>query len=125
MIKKQAEKSVLPKKQSCSSFLPEVTFKDRVIVLIKDIPYGRVTTYGYIAVLAGLPRGARLVGGILHFNSEKHSLPWQRVINRRGYISTSCEDHTKKVQKSLLEAEGVEVSQEFIVDLKKYGWFGE
>jgi methylated-DNA-protein-cysteine methyltransferase related protein len=102
-----------------------VNFKDKVIQIIKKIPEGRVTTYGTIATLAGLPRGARLVGGILHYNSEKHSLAWYRVINRNGYISTICFDHTKQEQKALLESEGIEVSRDFMIDLKKFGWFGD
>lgn len=105
--------------------MPNTNFKDRSIQIIKKIPYGQVTNYGTIATLAGLPRGARLVGGILHFNSEKHNLAWYRVINRHGFISTSCENHTRQEQKALLESEGIEVSSDFMVDLKKYGWFGE
>lgn len=98
-------------------------FKDKVLEIMKNIPYGRVTTYGTIATLAGIPRGARLVGGILHYMGE--DLPWHRVINRHGYISTNCPDHMKGLQKSLLEQEGVEVSKDFMVNLGKYGWFGE
>ena len=100
-------------------------FKDKVIEIVKRIPYGRVTTYGTVATLAGLPRGGRLVGGVLHFNSEKYDLPWQRVINRHGFISTKCTEHIKSLQKALLEQEGIEVSKDFMVDLKKYGWFGD
>ncbi len=96
------------------------SFKEKVLEIINQIPKGKVTTYGTIAVLAGLPRGARLVGGILHYGGE--DLPWQRVINRHGYISTNCLEHPKLLQKALLEQEGVEVSDEFIVDLKRYGW---
>lgn len=99
-------------------------FKDRVIKIVKQIPYGKVSTYGTIATLAGLPRGARLVGGILHANSEKLSLPWQRIINRHGFISTKCLEHPKQLQKVLLEQEGIEVTPDFMVDLKKYGWWG-
>ncbi|TSC63669.1 MAG: methylated-DNA-protein-cysteine methyltransferase related protein [Microgenomates group bacterium Gr01-1014_93] len=99
-------------------------FKEKVIRIIKSIPYGKVTTYGTIATLAGLPRGARLVGGILHANSEKIDLPWQRIINRHGFVSTKCLEHPKALQKVLLEAEGIEVTPDFMVDLKKYGWFG-
>lgn len=102
-----------------------MNFKDRVIEIVKKIPYGKVTTYGTIATLAGLPRGGRLVGGILHFNTEKDSLPWQRIINREGYISTRCLEHPKPLQKILLEQEGIEVSKDFVIDLKKYGWFGD
>ncbi|QQG43701.1 MAG: MGMT family protein [Candidatus Daviesbacteria bacterium] len=100
-------------------------FKDQVIQIIKQIPEGKVTTYGTIATLAGLPRGGRLVGGILHANSEKLDLPWQRIINRHGLISTKCLEHPKPLQKKLLEEEGVAVSTDFMVDLKKYGWWGE
>ena len=102
-----------------------MNFKDKVIQIVQKIPYGRVTTYGTIATLAGLPRGARLVGGILHFTSERLDLPWQRIINRHGFISTKCLEHPKELQKALLEQEGIEVSKDFMVDLKKFGWFGE
>ncbi len=102
-----------------------MTFGEKVIEIIKQVPYGRVTTYGTVATLAGLPRGARLVGGILMHNSEKCNLPWQRVINREGFLSIKNMNYPKPLQKALLEQEGVDVSPEFIVDLKKYGWFGD
>lgn len=101
-----------------------MNFRNRVIQIVKQIPYGRVTTYGTVATLAGLPRGGRLVGGILHTNSEKLNLPWQRIINRHGFISTKCLEHPKALQKVLLEKEGVEVTADFMIDLKKYGWWG-
>src|SRR4051812_15001201 len=96
-------------------------FKEKTINIIKQIPLGKVTTYGTIALMAGLPRGARLVGGILHYNSQKYNLPWQRVVNRNGFISTICFDHTKMEQKEILESEGVVVSDDFMVDLEKFG----
>lgn len=99
-----------------------MNFKNRVIEIVKKIPYGRVSTYGTVATLAGLPRGARLVGGILHFNTDE--APWHRVINRHGFISTKCLEHPKLVQKALLELESIEVTSDFMVDLDRYGWFG-
>lgn len=102
-----------------------MNFKEKVIQIVKKIPYGKVTTYGTVATLAGLPRGGRLVGGILHFNSEELGLPWQRVINRHGFISTKCPEHVKALQKVLLEQERIEVSSDFMIDLIKYGWWGE
>ena len=99
-----------------------LNFKYKVIEIVKKIPYGRVTTYGTVATLAGLPRGGRLVGGVLHFNSDKYNLPWQRVINRHGFISTKCPEHIKALQKALLEQEGIEVTKDFMIDLGKYGW---
>jgi len=97
-----------------------MNFKDKVIQIVNQVPSGKVTTYGTVAVLAGLPRGARLVGGILHFNIGDAS--WYRVINRHGFISTKCLEHSKNLQKALLEQEGVDVSVDYMVDLKKYGW---
>ena len=106
--------------------MEENSFKDAVIKIIKSIPYGRVTTYGTVAALAGSPRSAREVGYLLHSLTKKHNLPWQRVINRKGYISIRGEDvNMKNLQKKLLEEEGVEVSQGFMIDLKKYGWGSE
>lgn len=102
------------------------SFKQNVLQIVRQIPKGRVTTYGTIAALAGVPRGARLVGGVMHYTStgEDENLPWFRVINRQGFISIKCLDHPKQLQKTLLEQEGVEVSKDFVVDLQKYGWWG-
>lgn len=105
--------------------LPEDSFRDQVIQIILQIPHGKVTTYGTVATLAGSPRAAREVGYLLHSLTEKYNLPWQRVINKKGYISIrGNEVNIKNLQKKLLEEEGVEVSEEFMVDLKKYGWSG-
>ncbi len=101
-----------------------MSFKDQVIQVVKKIPYGFVTTYGTIAILAGVPRGARLIGGILRYNSEDNDLPWHRVINKDGFISIKSFDHPKNLQKALLEQEGIEVSRDFMINLDKYGWFG-
>lgn len=99
-----------------------MNFKERVLDVVKNIPYGRVTTYGTVATLAGTPRGARLVAGILH--SEEEEIPWQRIVNRHGFISIRGCKYDKNFQKKLLEAEGVDVSADFMIDLEKYGWWG-
>lgn len=91
-------------------------FTQRVIHLIRHIPKGKVACYGQIAKLAGNPRGTRGVTWILHSSSETHQLPWHRVINSKGLISTGGD-----TQRILLEAEGVEVD-EFRVDLETYLW---
>lgn len=100
-----------------------MTFKDKVRQIVSSIPYGKVTTYGTVAILAGIPRGARLVGGILHYGGEE--FPWYRVVNRHGYISTKCLDHPKQLQKALLEQEGVVVTADFMINLQKCGWWGK
>lgn len=94
-------------------------FTAKVIHILKQIPDGKVMTYGQVARIAGSPRGARQVVRILHSMSSKHDLPWHRVINVKGQIAL------KKVadvvhQRELLENEGVQVNLEGFVDLAKY-----
>ncbi len=92
-------------------------FTKLVIEIIKEIPYGRVMTYGQIAAYAGNPRGARQVSRILHTMSVKHHLPWHRVINSKGGISLTGEAGFS--QGELLSQEGITVLNKKI-DLKKY-----
>jgi len=97
------------------------TFAQRVKDLIGSIPRGKVATYGQIAHLAGNPRGARGVSWILHSSSEKHGLPWQRVINSRGRISLPP-GGGYELQKQLLAQEGIRFNQEDCVDLNRFLW---
>ncbi|QEE17243.1 MGMT family protein [Promethearchaeum syntrophicum] len=101
--------------------MPISDFTNSVIKIIKQIPKGKVTTYGNIAVLAGNPRSARQVSWILHSSSQKYDLPWHRVINSKGIIAMKSEDG-KNTQKELLEMEGIEFINDFKVNLKKYQW---
>ena len=92
-------------------------FTAQVLDIIKNIPFGKVMTYGQIASYAGNPRGARQVSRILHSMSEKHSLPWHRVINSKGTISLTGQ--AGFVQGELLSQEGISVINKKI-DLKKH-----
>lgn len=99
-------------------------FKQKVIYIIRMIPYAKVASYGQVALYAGTPRSAREVGWIL--NSTEGSpidLPWWRVVNNKGYLSirgTVMND--KEVQKKLLRAEGIEVTDGFMLDMETYRW---
>lgn len=100
---------------------------DEIIAIVCRIPRGRVASYGQIAAAAGKPRGARLTAWALHALEEQalKTVPWWRVVNRRGVISTTCEEHTSLLQKELLEKEGVEVRQvdgAWQIDLHTFGW---
>ena len=96
-------------------------FTEKIIQIIKNIPKGKVLTYGFIAKLAGNPRAARQVSWTLHSSSKKYNLPWHRVINSKGLIALkSVED--RNYQKNLLEQEGITFSDEFKVDLKNCLW---
>lgn len=94
-------------------------FTKRVIELIRSIPAGHVMTYGQVAKYAGSPRGARQVVRILHSMSEKHNLPWHRVINAKGEIALRDGDSVNE-QKQLLTSEGVNVTNGTQVDLEQY-----
>lgn len=96
-------------------------FKQKVIAIIRLIPHGRVASYGQIALYAGLPRAAREVGGILKETQE--DLPWWRVLNNAGKISIDGNwNADKPLQSKLLRAEGIEVREDFTLDIKKYRW---
>lgn len=94
-------------------------FTADVVTIIKDIPSGKVMTYGQIAKRAGSPRGARQVSRILHSMSKKHNLPWHRVINAGGKI-TIRDEEMAQVQKLSLEGEGVHFQDTYKIDLNKY-----
>lgn len=94
-------------------------FTQDTIRIIKNIPEGKVLTYGLVAELAGAPGAARQVSRTLHSLSEKYGLPWHRVINSKGMISLKSVEG-KDHQKRLLEQEGVKVSASYEIDLSKY-----
>lgn len=94
-----------------------------VVELLCSIPPGRVISYGAVAELAGLPGGAssaRQVVRILHSMGRSHALPWWRVLRKDGSIALP-EGEGRELQRDLLEAEGVEVSAQGQVDLRRYG----
>jgi len=86
---------------------PEPSLEDRIWLVLSRIPRGRVTTYGTVARLAGLPRHARLVGRTLAHLPEGSRLPWHRVVNAAGRISSRGDDGASVEQRRRLEAEGV------------------
>lgn len=98
------------------------TFPRRIWQIVAAIPYGKVTTYGDIARLAGSPRAARQVGGVLKRLPAGSQLPWHRVINRLGEISLTGADLDR--QRQALLAEGVEVDHNGKIALERYRWQG-
>lgn len=90
---------------------------ERIYACAGQVPPGYVTTYGTIGKIVGCP--ARVVGYAMHFLSaaDRPEVPWQRVINARGGIST----HGDR-QRQLLEAEGVVFDAQGLVDLQRFGW---
>lgn len=88
--------------------------------IVREIPRGRVATYGQVALLAGLDGRARQVGYALHALPPGTSVPWQRVVNARGEIPRDNEAGAR--QRIILEGEGVEFEANGAVNLKRYQW---
>jgi methylated-DNA-protein-cysteine methyltransferase-like protein len=94
-----------------------------IYAVIRRIPRGRVATYGQIAALAGLAGQARLVGYALNALPDGTAVPWHRVINAEGRISTRRNAPGGGVlQRILLEREGVYFNIGGCVDLTRFGW---
>lgn len=102
-------------------YMPRKSFTEEVIEIIRDIPRGKVMTYGGIAALAGSPRAARQVVRVLHSCSEVEELPWWRVINREGCISLKP-GFGYEEQEDLLRSEGIALDDAGRVDLNKTLW---
>jgi len=97
-------------------------FFQRVYDMVAQIPYGKVATYGQIALYLGHPRAARTVGWALHALPEGKKIPWHRVINSQGRVSTSCLTHSADLQRAMLEEEGVVFDERGHIDLVLYRW---
>ncbi len=105
-----------------SEGVDEETFRQRVLELVARIPPGRVVTYGQLALLAGKPGAARQAGFVLHSLAGHRTLPWQRVINAQGRVSTHKLGFGD-LQERLLEAEGVLFGASGRCDLKRLQWW--
>ncbi len=94
---------------------------ERIYNVVSAIPKGKVATYGQVAVLAGNPRWARVVGYALHNNPKPGIIPCHRVVNREGKVAESFAFGGGNRQRELLEAEGIIFEKDGTVDLTKYG----
>jgi methylated-DNA-protein-cysteine methyltransferase related protein len=97
---------------------------DTIYAIVRQIPKGRVATYGQVAELAQLYGQARLVGyALFRVSASASEIPWHRVINAKGEISySSLRLGADYLQRSLLEDEGIEFSQNGKVNLRRYQW---
>jgi methylated-DNA-protein-cysteine methyltransferase-like protein len=95
---------------------------ERIYEIVRQVPAGRVATYGQIAALAGLGGHARLVGYALSALHDDESVPWHRVINARGEVSDRSDRYFEAIQRELLEREGVVADDDGRVALSRYRW---
>lgn len=97
---------------------------ERIYEAVKQIPKGRVTTYGTVAMLAGNPRWSRVVGYALHVNPEPGTIPCHRVVTKNGEVSKAFAFGGENMQRVLLSEEGIEFREDGTVDMKRFYWNG-
>ncbi|MGD1871885.1 MAG: MGMT family protein [Mastigocoleus sp.] len=98
----------------------------RIYEVVRQIPRGKVTTYGRVAELAEMYGKARVVGYALYKVDTNSDIPWHRVVNAKGEISYSpLRQGMDYVQRNLLEDEGIEFTREGKINLRQYEWISE
>ena len=95
---------------------------DLIYDAVRQIPRGKVASYGQIAALAGNPRWSRVVGYALHVNPDPSDVPCYRVVTKDGRLSEAFAFGGINVQRELLERDGVEFDGEGRVMMEKYRW---
>jgi methylated-DNA-protein-cysteine methyltransferase-like protein len=109
----------------CNPFIfvvMEDSFFDKVHQLAKQIPYGRVSTYGAIAKHLGMARSARMVGWAMNASHNLDDVPAHRVVNRIGLLSGKHHFEGTNLMQQLLESEGIQVKNNQVVDFEKVFW---
>lgn len=110
--------------------MSERTFYEKVYVLVRQIPIGKVSSYGRVAAMLGSAGAARQVGYAMSAlkskaNNETYAdIPWQRVINHQGKITIKGSEHGRLRQAELLKEEGVDVDNNLQVDMDVFLWEG-
>ncbi len=101
----------------------EPAYRERVYDLVRQIPKGKVMTYGSVAIVLGDEYTPRTVGYVMHGSPD--GVPWQRVINSQGKCSTGRLTMPINLQQEILEKEGIEFSKSGKCDLAAYQWWPE
>lgn len=96
---------------------------EKIYDVVRTIPMGRVATYGQVAMLAGNPRWARVVGYALHNNPRPGEIPCHRVVNREGRVAAAFAFGGGHTQRQMLENEGIIFEPDGHIDLRKYAIF--
>ena len=97
-------------------------FFEQVYQVVREIPEGRVSSYGLIARYLGSARGARMVGWAMNACMNRDDVPAHRVVNRLGVLSGKMHFITPTAMQERLESEGIVVENDQILNFKKYLW---
>ncbi|TAF74001.1 MAG: MGMT family protein [Flavobacterium sp.] len=102
--------------------MEETNFFERVYAVVRQIPYGKVTSYGAIAKALGTARSARMVGWAMNASHDLEDVPAHRVVNRKGLLTGKFHFDGTNVMQQLLESEGIVVKNNQIVDFEAHFW---
>ena len=97
-------------------------FFSKVYEVVKQIPYGRVTSYGAVATYLGAARSARMVGWAMNASHGIQDVPAHRVVNKQGLLTGKHHFDGTNLMQQLLESEGVTVKENQIQNLDTYFW---
>ena len=100
----------------------EVSFFERVYTIVRQIPEGKVTSYGAIAKFLGTPQSARIVGWAMNASHNQYDIPAHRVVNRTGLLTGKHHFDGTHLMQQLLENEGIKVVDNQIIDFEKHFW---
>ena len=112
-----------PEKETPKSTVKEYTFFADVYDVVRQIPKGRVTTYGAIATYTGTKLSARMVGWAMNAaHVAKPKVPAHRVVNRNGILTGKFHFATPSLMEELLKKEKIEVVDDKIINFKSLFW---
>lgn len=98
------------------------SFFERVYVIARQIPFGKVTSYGAIARAIGAARSARMVGYAMNASHNRDDVPAHRVVNRKGLLTGKFHFDGTNLMQQLLESEGIRVVENQIIDFETHFW---
>ncbi len=122
-MKKLKNNSKTKKTETPKSVTREYSFFENVYEVVRQIPKGRVTSYGAIANYLGTKLSARMVGWAMNLaHSAKPKVPAHRVVNRNGMLSGKAHFGTPTLMEELLAKEKIKVEEDAIIDFKNLFW---
>ena len=128
MAKKPSKSPVKKKKKKAAeeqprSVVKEYSFFQDVYEVVRQIPKGKVTSYGAVAAYLGTKLSARMVGWAMNAaGTAKPKVPAQRVVNRNGMLTGKHHFATPTLMEELLKKDGVGIKNDTVIDFKKRFW---
>ncbi len=102
--------------------MDELSFFGKVYQVARQIPHGKVTTYGSIANFLGMPKSARMVGWAMNASKNDDSVPAHRVVNKNGLLTGKNHFEGTNLMAQLLESENIKIENNTIINFNSVYW---